>query len=131
MGHLRQVAGEVPAEIVRAAREVPALRGRVFLCSKRREALVCDGKVVGFVTPHQTPQGWRHGPIFVLPGYRGKGLVKAYYDAHPERACVAFIPDGNVASRRVHLAAGFADWKRGPGGTFMRRPARTEAAGGA
>lgn len=121
----------MPAEIVRAAREVPELKARVFLCSKRREPLVYDGKVVGFVTPHQTKQGWRHGPIFVLPGYRGKGLVKSYYDAHPERDCVAFVPDGNVASRRMHLAAGFTDWKRGPGGLFMRRPARGGGSGGA
>jgi L-amino acid N-acyltransferase YncA len=99
----------------------PGLRGRVFLCSRRREPLVAEGRIVGFVTPHETKAGWRHGPIFVLPGYRRLGLVKAYYDARPERTCVAFVPDGNEASRRTHLSAGFADWRRGKGGTFMRR----------
>lgn len=116
-------APEVPEEIVRAAMKEPGLRGRVFLCSKRREPLVCEGKVVGFVTPHQTKMGWRHGPIFVLPGYRGRGLVDAYYAAHPERACVAFIPDANRSSRRMHEKAGFQNWRRGAGGWFMRREA--------
>ncbi len=131
MGHLRVVAGTVPAEIVRAAMAEPGLKGRVFLCSTRREPLTCDGKVVGFVTPHETPMGWRHGPIFVLPGYRRRGLVKAYYDAHPERLCVAFVPDGNLASRRMHLSAGFVDWRKGRGGIYMRREPRDGASSGA
>lgn len=121
MGHLRRVAGVVPEEVVRAAREVPELRSRVLLCSKRREPLWCDGKVVGFVTPRETKDGWRHGPIFVLPAYRGRGLVVAYYAAHPERTCVAFVPDGNDASRKMHERAGFTAWKRGPKGTYYRR----------
>ncbi len=121
MANLRRVEGPVPEEIVRVAMAEPSLRGRVFLCSKRREPLLADGKVVGFVTPHETKMGWRHGPIFVMPGYRRRGLVKAYYDAHPERLCIAFVADGNVASHRVHASAGFEDWKRGPGGTWMRR----------
>jgi L-amino acid N-acyltransferase YncA len=69
--------------------------------------------------------GWRHGPIFVLPDYRGKGLVEAYYASHPERVCVAFIPDTNDASRKTHEKAGFANWKRGPGGWYMRRETRS------
>lgn len=121
----------VPLELVRDAMRDPALKGRVFLCSKRREPLLADGKVVGFVTPHQTPMGWRHGPIYVAPGYRRRGLVPAYYAAHPERLCIAFVADGNLASRRMHLAAGFVDWKRGSKGQFMKRepvggPARGE-----
>ncbi len=116
-----KVEGVIPEAIVRAARQEPTLRGRVFLCSKRREPLIYEGQIVGFVTPHETTMGWRHGPIFVLPGFRRKGLVQAYYAAHPERLCVAFIPDGNTGSRRMHAAAGFKDWKRGPGGMYMRR----------
>lgn len=121
MGHLRRVAGDVPEEIVRAAMAEPGLRGRVFLCSTRREPLYGDGKVVGFVTPHETKSGWRHGPIFVLPAYRKRGLVEAYYASHPERLCIAFIPDDNKASRRTHERAGFKEWKRGPKGWYMRR----------
>lgn len=117
-------ANGIPLELVRAARLEPSLRGRVHLCSTRREALVCDGAIVGFVTPHEMPTGWRHGPIYVAPGYRKRGLVRAYYDAHPERVCVAFIADGNRSSRAAHVAAGFVDWRRGPRGWFMRRERR-------
>lgn len=115
---------EVPEEIVRAAMAEPGLKGRVFLCSKRREPLMCDGQAVGFVTPHETPQGWRHGPIFVLPAFRKRGLVESYYAAHPERLCVAFIQDVNVESRRSHERAGFVNWKKGTGGWYMRREPR-------
>jgi len=122
------VVGDVPEEVVRAAMAEPGLRGRVFLCSKRREPLVFEGQIVGFVTPRETPNGWRHGPIFVLPGFRRRGLVDAYYAAHPERLCLAFIPDSNKASRRMHERAGFVNWKRGPKGWYMRRQPLTEKA---
>ncbi len=118
---------EIPESIVRAAMATPELKSRVFLCSTRREALVCDGNVVGFITPHETASGWRHGPIYVDPEYRGRGLVEAYYAAHPERACVAFIRDDNPASLKTHLAAGFELWKRAKDGAFYRRAAKMEA----
>jgi hypothetical protein len=105
----------VPEEVVRAAMAEPALKGRVFLCSKRREPLMFDAM--------ETSIGWRHGPIFVLHGFRGKKLVQQYYASHPERLCVAFIPDGNTASRRMHTQAGFKYWRRHGKGTFMRREA--------
>lgn len=119
-------ANGIPLAVVRAAMREPGLRGRVILKSTRREPLVADGQIVGFVTPHQVGDHWRHGPIFVLPGYRNRGLVSAYYDSHPERTCVAFVPEGNMASRRMHLSAGFVDWRRAKAGTFMRREARKE-----
>lgn len=115
----------IPLAIVRAAMREPGLRGRVILRSKRREPLRADGKVVGFVTPHQVRDHWRHGPIYVLPGYRSRGLVRAYYDAHPDRVCVAFVADDNLSSRRMHVAAGFVDWRRAKDGSFMRREARS------
>lgn len=114
----------IPIAIVRAAMKEPGLAGRVILRSKRREPLIADGQVVGFVTPHQVGDHWRHGPIFVLPGHRSLGLVRAYYDAHPERVCIAFVADENESSRRMHVAAGFVEWRRGKGGTFLRREAR-------
>jgi len=120
------VEGSVPEEIVRAAMAEPELRGRVLLCSKRREPLVCEGKVVGFVTPHETKLGWRHGPIFVLPEYRQRGLVEGYYASHPERRCVAFIADTNEASRAAHERAGFVRLKRGAKGTYMVREPLTK-----
>jgi GNAT superfamily N-acetyltransferase len=105
----------------------PGLRGRVFMCSTRREAIVCDDRVVGFVTPRRTKVGWRHGPIYVLPEFRGRGLVAAYYATHPERDCVAFVRDTNKPSRSAHERAGFKNWRRGPGGWFMRREPLEEA----
>ena len=115
---------EVPIEIIREAMADYCCRGRVRLLDERREALIYDGKVVGFVCPHPSKLGWRHGPMYVQPAYRGLGLVVAYYKAHPERDCVAFIADGNTASFRMHKKAGFVAWKRGPGGQWMRRPAQ-------
>lgn len=111
----------ITVELVREAMQEPALKGRVFMCSSHREPLLFEGQVVGFVSPHQTKDGWRHGPIFVREGYRGRGLVEAYYKAHPERLCVAFVADGNASSRRMHLRAGFVSWKRHGKGWFMRR----------
>lgn len=113
----------IPEAIVRAAMAEPALRGRVFLCSTRRVPLFADGQVVGFVCPHETKDGWRHGPIFVMPGFRKRGLVEAFYAAHPQRVCIAFVADDNEASRRMHARAGFVNWKRHSKGWYMRREA--------
>lgn len=118
-------ANGIPLEIVRAAMAEPVTGGRVYLSSTRREPLTFEGQVVGFVTPHETKQGWRHGPIYVLPKYRGKRIVEAYYAAHLERVCVAFIPEGNVASRKTHERAGFTPWRRHARGVWLRREALT------
>lgn len=114
-------ASGIPLAIVRAAMAEPATGARVYLSSTRREPLVHGGEVVGFVTPHETPSGWRHGPIFVLPAFRGKGLVEAYYAAHPERLCVAFIPAAAKASLRMHRRAGFRPWRKHAHGVWLRR----------
>ncbi len=114
----------IPEHIVRAAMAEPALRGRVFLCSTRREPLFYKNEVVGFITPHREKIGWRHGPIFVLPAFRRKGLVEAYYAAHPDRDCVAFVADHNRDSRRMHERSGFVNWRRAKCGWYMRRAAR-------
>jgi len=112
----------IPAEIIRAANRERETRGN----AKRdaaREPLECDGQVVGFVTPHETPWGWRLGPIFVLPAYRRRGLVVAAYEARRHLAMVAFVADTNKASAALHARVGFQRWKRGNGGWFMRREA--------
>jgi RimJ/RimL family protein N-acetyltransferase len=57
----------------------------------------------------------------VLPEYRRLGLVLAYYDAHPDRECVAFAADNNPASIALHEKAGFSRWRRGARGWFFRR----------
>lgn len=113
----------VPEYIVREARRDPWLRGRVHLCSTRREPLYLDGEVVGFVTPHLDARGrWRHGPIYIIPAARGRGVLRRYYAAHPERECVAFVHRRNTASRRAHEAAGFRPLWSTPHGTYLLRP---------
>lgn len=115
----------IPMALVRAARAEPTLRGRVHLCSTRREPLLWEGQVVGFVTPHQMGDTWRHGPIYVDPAFRNRGALQLYYANHPERTCVAFVADNNTSSRNAHAGAGFVNWRRGKGGWFMRREARS------
>jgi RimJ/RimL family protein N-acetyltransferase len=76
---------------------------------------------VGFVSPHETPSGWRAGPIYVVPEHRGHGHVTAFYREHGDRVWVAFVAEGNEPSRRMHEAAGFCRWKGSRYGTWMRR----------
>lgn len=111
----------IPDEIVRAAREDALLRQRVYVTDRRRQPIVCDGQVVGFVTPHETTSGWRAGPIFVIPSFRGHGLIEAFYASHPDRTWVAFVPSGKPASRVMHTKAGFKTWKRSAHGVWMKR----------
>jgi|GEM_PF-2367987 len=111
---------EIDPELIRACNREWFTRG-LAKRDARREPLVCEGRVVGFVTPRLTRWGWRHGPIYVLPEFRRRGLVLAYYAAHPERRCVAFVADDNLASRAMHERAGFVNWRRGNGGWFMLR----------
>ena len=111
---------EVPIEMLRQANRTYEVRGFVRRADAR-DPLVCDGRVVGFVTPHEHRWGHRIGPIFVLPEYRGRGLVTAYYRARPSVRFCAFISDSNPASRRLHERASFVNWRRGNGGWFMRR----------
>lgn len=111
---------EIPVEIVRACNAEWYTRKRAKP-KAHREALVCDGKVVGFLSPHETKWGWRMGPIFVLPEYRRRGLVRAAYEARRHLLLVAFVADDNPGSRALHEGVGFVRWKRGPGGWFYRR----------
>lgn len=112
----------IPREIIQQARTSYGKYAYLirFSCASR-EALVVGGRVVGFVTPHLEKWGWRHGPMFVLPLFRGRGLVEAYYAAHPERLCVAFVEHTNPASRKMHSRAGFLPWRKHKSGIYMRR----------
>jgi len=113
----------VPDEIVREAKKDRLLGPRVYLNDRRRVALMCDGAAVGFVTPHETASGWRAGPIFVLPEFRGRGLVEAFYAARADRTWVAFIPSEKKASLAMHTRAGFVKWKSSHHGLWMRKDA--------
>lgn len=118
------VKGEVPEEIVRAAMREPILRGRVILSSKRRVPLMHGDECVGFVTPHETKSGWRAGPIYVVPSHRQHGHVEAWYAEHRDRTWVAFVPDSARGSLAMHKRAGFAFWKKGRGGQWLRLEAK-------
>lgn len=108
-------------EIVALARQAPELFGRVHVRDRRREPLMLKGRPVGFVTPHERDGVWRHGPIFVLPAYRGMGVLSAYYASHPERVIHAFVRDDNQASRRAHERAKFVNHRRHAHRWMMRR----------
>lgn len=111
----------VPLEIVRLAAKDPQLLGRVVLSSSRRIALLDGDQIGGFVTPHRGHWGWRAGPIYVLPEFRGRGLVDAFYAAHTDRTWIAFVATSNVASRRMHERNGFVRWRKSPYGVWLRR----------
>lgn len=110
----------IPVDIIRAANATWETRGNARRAAFR-EPLVCDGQVVGFVTPHETSWGWRLGPIFVLPEYRRRGLALAAYQRRAHLSMVAFVADDNPASAVLHRRAGFRLWRRGNGGWFVRR----------
>lgn len=113
----------IPAEVIAAAKRTPFIHLRKKDLPLRRPIL-CDGAVVGFCHPHETPRGFRLGPIFVLPSYRGRGLTRwAYATYAAGKRCVAYIHDGNFGSEKAHAAAGFVRWRRGKGGfTWTREP---------
>lgn len=110
----------IPAEIVRLANATWETRGHAK-ADAYREPLIVDGRVVGFITPHETRWGFRLGPIFVLPEYRRRGLALRAYARFRDRTMVAFVADDNPASRALHERAGFVRWRRGNGGWFLRR----------
>ena len=110
----------IPEALLREAGKDPGLRGRVKRCV-RREPIVCDGKVVGFYTPHLAACGRKRiGPIYVLPEYRGRGLVTSVYRSieGPMMACILTIHED---SQRMHERAGFVKWKRFARGWYWRR----------
>jgi RimJ/RimL family protein N-acetyltransferase len=122
------MAPPIPPEVVAAARreQFIHLRGKDL---HLRVPILCNGLVVGFCHPHDTPNGYRLGPIFVLPAYRGRGLTRRAYEEHAgTRRCVAYIHDGNVGSEKAHAAAGFIRRRRGPGGWTWVRDVPQDAA---
>lgn len=110
----------IPEDLLRAANRDPGTRGRV-----RRDAdrvpIVCDGRVAGFYTPHRDRSGAiRLGPVYILPEFRGRGLVSDVYRTAPGPV-VACVEAWNVASERMLERAGFVRWRRYAHGWYWRR----------
>lgn len=106
--------------MLREANRCPELRGRVKP-NATRIGLWVDGVIVGFFTPHETDMGWRVGPLWVDPTYRGRRIAELAWRGYVDRVCVAFISNANEASRSLHERIGFVKWRRGCKGWFYRR----------
>lgn len=112
---------EALAEVISAARKEEFIHLRKK-DEHLRTPIRADGRIVGLCHPHQTPNGFRLGPIFVLPEFRGRGLTAAAYAEHAAgKRCVAYVHHGNVGSEKAHIAAGFRRLRQGRGGwTWVR-----------
>jgi hypothetical protein len=123
----------IPTNILVAANQEPSIRGRVHPRNDRivRVPISFEGVVVGFYCPHRAACGLlRLGPIYVLPEFRGRGLVTAIYRTIKEPMMAAIL-DSDVASMRAHERVGFVRWKRFAAGWHMRRGGEgTDLAGG-
>jgi GNAT superfamily N-acetyltransferase len=118
-----QPVATIPPEVIAAAKGAPFIHLRAKDLPFR-QPILCDGAVVGFCHPHETPRGFRLGPIFVLPSHRGRGLTRWAYTTYAAgKRCVAYIHDNNLRSENAHAAAGFVRGRRGKGGfTWTRDP---------
>lgn len=113
-------ARPIPDAILRAARREYELRG-VVRSTDERLALLCDGVVAGFVTPHRRQDGLLTcGPVYVAQAFRGRGVAAGFFRSLLE-PCVACIADTNEASRRMVERAGFVRWRRYEKGWYWRR----------
>jgi len=119
----------IPSEVIAAARREPFIRLR-NKDEHLRRPIVWEERVVGFCHPHDTPSGYRLGPIFVLQENRGNGLTCSAYETYAAgRRCVAYTHHGNVGSEKAHAAAGFVKRRRGRGGWTWVREAPQNVAG--
>lgn len=116
------MSAEIPAEILAAANRDRGTRGRVKRDAER-VAIWCDGRIVDFYTPHTAATGERRiGPVYVLPEFRGRGLVAEVY-RNTRGPMLACVEDGNIQSERLHERAGFRRLRRYSHGWYWRRDA--------
>lgn len=111
----------VPRDVIRDAGQEVGMRGRVRARDPQRHMVTVDGELAAFFTPHSAANGWKRlGPIYVLPQFRGRGLMVQVY-ATIQGPMLAAIVDGNHASERLHEKAGFVRWRRFAAGWHWRR----------
>ena len=97
-------------------------RVREKIAHSRCYFIMEDGRAVGGIRVVQGPTTGGSkviSPLFVLAGYRGRGVAKALLKAceawAAERGCREFASDcelGNAASLQFHLHSGFAEANR-------------------
>lgn len=106
---LTKLAAEVPASVLKAAHDDPAIEGTVLKAGGAYRAPIYDGdEIVGFFTPRQEGEHWRLGPIYVQPESRGRGLAAAAVRSFMQgRVGRAEIDADNTSSQRLFEAAGF------------------------
>jgi len=122
---LTKLAQAIPAEVLQAAQDDPAIEGTVLKAGGAYRAPIYDGDdVVGFFTPREEGGTWRLGPIFVMPEHRGKSLaisaVREFMDGRPGRA---EIDGDNEASQKLFEAAGFT---KGDGDEWVKEASYRE-----
>ena len=112
----------IPDDMIVAARREPYIHLRKK-DEHLRMPILWGELVVGFCHPHETPNGFRLGPIFVMPLYRGRGFTTKAYETYAKgKTCIAYIHHGNIGSEKAHAAAGFVKLRKGKGGwTWIRR----------
>lgn len=115
------IGSEIPVEVLRAAGKAHGLEGRVKPDAQRMP-IVCDGRVVGFYTPHHAANGRaRIGPFFVLPEYRRRGLLLAVYESMRGTPMMAAVRDDMPESTALHERAGFIRIRRFRWGWYWHR----------
>lgn len=107
----------IPQDVLAAARREYQVLWRPGM--ELRPIKLCE-RVVGFYCPHDSSNGRRLGPIFVLPEYRRRGLIVSLYASIPG-PLVACVRDDSDASIALHERAGFVRWKRYSAGWWWRR----------
>lgn len=101
---------------------------------ENRTAILLNGTVIGFLSPYEHvlmgDTYHRAGPLFLLPEYRGKGLMReallAFFQDHTPG--LAWIDDTNKPSIKMFVSMGFtrhSPWPAESGGSghwFTQQP---------
>ena len=108
---------EIPKRLLLEADQDKEVSGYVYPDQDRYRVPITseEGNIVGFMTPRQENGRWRTGAIYVDPEHRNKGYAsRAITDFFADKAGMAYIDDGNEASKQAFRKAGFEINTSGP-----------------
>lgn len=108
---------QIQSDLLLRADSDPDIAGYVYPDQDRYRVPITseEGNIVGFMTPRQEKGKWRTGAIYVDPEHRNKGYAsKAITDFFADKAGMAYIDDGNEASKQAFRKAGFELNTSGP-----------------